>query len=115
MLIISRAIKQHSFCTLTSFDSVLISVTLSHKKISRNGQKCVTGDVTFTASNKVAYLVVNADATFANLTDQSDNDILTESALGGVTLSTGMIVSAKNSGMIKRVNVSSGSVLAIFA
>jgi len=89
-------------------------MTTTELQLSRNGQKCVTGDVTFTASDKVAYLVVNADAIFANLTDQSDNNILTESALTGVTLSTGMIVSAKNSGTIKRVNVSSGSVLAIF-
>jgi hypothetical protein len=89
-------------------------MTTTELQLSRNGQKCVTGDVTFTASDKVAYIVVNADATFSNLTDQSDNDILTESAIGGVTLSTGMIISAKNGGMIKRVNVSSGSVLAIF-
>lgn len=90
-------------------------MTTTELQLSRNGQKCVTGDVTFTASDKVAYLVVNADATFANLTDLGDTDILTESALGGVTLSTGMIISAKNNGYIKRVNVSSGSVLAIFA
>lgn len=90
-------------------------MTTTELQLSRNGQKCVTGDVTFTASDKVAYLVVNADATFANLTDLGDADILTESALGGVTLSTGMIISAKNNGYIKRVNVSSGSVLAIFA
>ena len=90
-------------------------MTTTELQLSRNGQKCVTGDVTFTAADKVAYLVVNADATFANLTDQSDNNVLTESALGGVTLSTGMIISAKNNGYIKRVNVSSGSVLAIFA
>ena len=90
-------------------------MTTTELQLSRNGQKCVTGDVTFTALDKVAYLVVNADATFANLTDLGDTDILTESALGGVTLSTGMIISAKNNGYIKRVNVSSGSVLAIFA
>ena len=89
-------------------------MTTTELQLSRNGQKCVTGDVTFTAADKVAYIVVNADATFSNLTDQADNNILTESALGGVTLSTGMIVSAKNGGMLKRVNVSSGSVLAIF-
>ena len=90
-------------------------MTTTELTLSRNGQKVVTGDVTFTAADKVAYIVVNADATFANLTDQSDNNVLTESALGGVTLSTGMIVSAKKGGMLKRVNVSSGSVLAIFA
>ncbi len=89
-------------------------MTTTELTLSRNGQKVVTGDVTFTAADKVAYLVVNADATFANLTDQSDNDVLTESALSGITLSTGMIISAKNGGMMKRVNVSTGSVLAIF-
>ncbi len=89
-------------------------MTTTELTLSRNGQKVVTGDVTFTAADKVAYIVVNADATFANLTDQSDNDVLTESALAGITLSTGMIVSAKNGGMMKRVNVSAGSVLAIF-
>jgi len=89
-------------------------MTTTELTLSRNGQKVVTGDITFTAADKVAYLVVNADATFANLTDQSDNDVLTESALSGITLSTGMIISAKNGGMMKRVNVSTGSVLAIF-
>ena len=89
-------------------------MTTTELTLSRNGQKVVTGDVTFTSADKVAYLVVNADATFANLTDQSDNDVLTESALSGITLSTGMIISAKNGGMMKRVNVSTGSVLAIF-
>lgn len=89
-------------------------MTTTELTLSRNGQKVVTGDVTFTAADKVAYIVVNSDATFANLTDQSDNDVLTESALSGITLSTGMIISAKNGGMMKRVNVSSGNVLAIF-
>lgn len=89
-------------------------MTTTELTLSRNGQKVVTGDVTFTAADKVAYIVVNADATFANITDQSDNNVLTESALAGITLSTGMIISAKNGGMIKRVNVSAGSVLAIF-
>ena len=90
-------------------------MTTTELQLSRNGQKYVSGDVTFTTSDKVAYLVVNEDATFSNLTDQSDNNVLTESALSGVTLSVGMIISAKNGGMLKRVNVSSGSVLAIFA
>ena len=89
-------------------------MTITELQLSRNGQKYVSGDVTFTASDKVAYLVVNENATFANLIDQSDNNVLTESALTGVTLSAGMIISAKNGGLMKRVNVSSGSVLAIF-
>jgi hypothetical protein len=89
-------------------------MTITELQLSRNGQKYVSGDVTFTASDKVAYLVVNEDATFSNLTDLSDNNVLTESALTGATLSAGMIISAKNGGLMKRVNVSSGSVLAIF-
>ena len=46
-------------------------MTTTELQLSRNGQKCVTGDVTFTANDKVAYIVVNADATFSNLTDQA--------------------------------------------
>ena len=90
-------------------------MTTQELQISRNGQYYVGGDVTFTAEQKVAYLVVNMEAVIANLTDQVDKDIIAQSNLSGKSLSTGIIIAPKGGSFIKRVNVTSGSVIAIFA
>ena len=90
-------------------------MTTQELQISRNGQYYVSGDVTFTAAQKVAYLVVNEAAVFANVTDQADTDIIAQSNICGVSLSAGVIIAPKGGTFIKRVNVTSGSVLAIFS
>jgi hypothetical protein len=90
-------------------------MTTQELQISRNGQYYVSGDVTFTATQKVAYLVVNEAAVFANLTDQADVNIITQSNITGVSLSAGIIIAPKGGSFFKRVNMSSGNVLAIFA
>jgi len=90
-------------------------MTTQELQISRNGQYYVSGDVTFTAAQQVAYLVVNMEAVIANLTDQADTDIIAQSNLSGKSLSPGIIVAPKGGSFIKRVNVTSGSVIAIFA
>ena len=90
-------------------------MTTQELQISRNGQYYVSGDVTFTAAQQVAYLVVNMEAVIANLTDQADTDIIAQSNLSGKSLSIGIIIAPKGGSFIKRVNVTSGSVLAIFA
>jgi hypothetical protein len=90
-------------------------MTTQELQISRNGQYYVSGDVTFTAAQEVAYLVVNEAAVFANLTDQADANLITQSNISGATLSAGVIIAPKGVSFIKRVNMTSGSVLAIFA
>jgi hypothetical protein len=90
-------------------------MTTLELQISRNGQYYVSGDVTFTAAQQVAYLVVNEAAVFANLTDQADVNIITQSNISGATLSVGIIISPKGGSFIKRVNMTSGSVIAVFA
>jgi len=90
-------------------------MTTQELQISRNGQYYVSGDVTFTAAQQVAYLVVNSAAVFANLTDQADVDIIAQSNISGATLATGIIIAPKGGSFFKRVNMTSGSVLAIFA
>jgi len=90
-------------------------MTTQELQISRNGQYYVSGDVTFTAAQQVAYLVVNEAAVFANLTDQADVNIITQSNISGATLSVGIIISPKGGSFIKRVNMTSGSVIAVFA
>ena len=90
-------------------------MTTQELQISRNGQYYVSGDVTFTASQQVAYLVVNEAAVFANLTDQADVNIITQSNISGATLSAGIIIAPKGGSFLKRVNMTSGSVIAVFA
>ena len=90
-------------------------MTTQELQISRNGQYYVSGDVTFTAAQEVAYLVVNEAAVFANLTDQADANLITQSNISGATLSAGIIIAPKGGSFIKRVNMTSGSVIAIFA
>ena len=90
-------------------------MTTQELQISRNGQYYVSGDVTFTAAQQVAYLVVNEAAVFANLTDQADVNIITQSNISGATLSAGIIIAPKGGSFFKRVNMTSGSVVAIFA
>jgi len=90
-------------------------MTTQELQISRNGQYYVSGDVTFTAAQKVAYLVVNSAAVFANLTDQAEVNIITQSNITGATLSAGIIIAPKGGSFFKRVNMTSGSVVAIFA
>jgi len=90
-------------------------MTTLELQISRNGQYYVSGDVTFTADQQVAYLVVNEAAVFANLTDQANVDIITQSNISGATLSAGIIIAPKGGSFFKRVNMTSGSVIAVFA
>jgi len=90
-------------------------MTTQELQISRNGQYYVSGDVTFTAAQKVAYLVVNSAAVFANLTDQAEVNIITQSNITGATLSAGIIIAPKGGSFFKRVNMTSGSVVAVFA
>tara|TARA_R110000823_G_scaffold110527_1_gene230511 strand:- start:90 stop:362 length:273 start_codon:yes stop_codon:yes gene_type:complete len=90
-------------------------MTTQELQISRNGQYFVSGDVTFTAAQKVAYLVVNSAAVFANLTDQAEVNIITQSNITGATLSAGIIIAPKGGSFFKRVNMTSGSVVAVFA
>ncbi len=90
-------------------------MTTQELQISRNGQYYVSGDVTFTAAQKVAYLVVNSAAVFANLTDQAEVNIITQSNIAGATLSAGIIIAPKGGSFFKRVNMTSGSVVAVFA
>tara|TARA_R110000737_G_C14268094_1_gene429864 strand:- start:51 stop:323 length:273 start_codon:yes stop_codon:yes gene_type:complete len=90
-------------------------MTTTELLISRNGQFFVDGDTTFTAAQKVAYIVVADDAVFTNLTDQADANLITQSGISGKTITKGMIISAKGGSYIKRVNVSTGSVIAVFA
>ncbi len=90
-------------------------MTTQELQISRNGQYFVSGDVTFTAAQKVAYLVVNSAAVFANLTDQAEVNIITQSNIAGATLSAGIIIAPKGGSFFKRVNMTSGSVVAVFA
>ena len=90
-------------------------MTTQELQISRNGQYYVSGDVTFTAAQKVAYLVVNSAAVFSNLTDQADVNIITQSNISGASLSAGIIIAPKGGSFIKRVNMTSGSVIAVFA
>jgi hypothetical protein len=90
-------------------------MTTQELQISRNGQYFVSGDVTFTAAQQVAYLVVNSAAVFANLTDQADVDLIAQSNISGASLSAGIIIAPKGGSFIKRVNMTSGSVIAVFA
>lgn len=90
-------------------------MTTQELQISRNGQYYVSGDVTFTAAQQVAYLVVNSAAVFANLTDQAEVNIITQSNIAGATLSAGIIIAPKGGSFFKRVNMTSGSVVAVFA
>jgi len=90
-------------------------MTTLELQISRNGQYYVSGDVTFTDAQQVAYLVVNEAAVFANLTDQADVNIITQSNISGATLSAGIIIAPKGGSFFKRVNMTSGSVIAVFA
>ena len=90
-------------------------MTTQELQISRNGQYYVSGDVTFTAAQQVAYLVVNEAAVFANLTDQADVNIITQSNIAAKSLSAGIIIAPKGGSFFKRVNMTSGSVIAIFA
>ena len=90
-------------------------MTTQELQISRNGQYYVSGDVTFTAAQQVTYLVVNSAAVFANLTDQAEVNIITQSNIAGATLSAGIIIAPKGGSFFKRVNMTSGSVVAVFA
>jgi hypothetical protein len=64
-------------------------MTTQELQISRNGQYYVSGDVTFTAAQQVAYLVVNEAAVFANLTDQADVNIIAQSNISGASFICG--------------------------
>jgi hypothetical protein len=90
-------------------------MTTTELLISRNGQYFVDGDTTFTAAQKVAFIVVNEDAILTNFTSQSDADLVAQSGISAKTITKGMILAAKNGEYIKRVNVSSGSIIAVFA
>jgi len=76
-------------------------MTTQELQISRNGQYYVSGDVTFTAAQQVAYLVVNEAAVFANLTDQADVDLIAQSNISGASLSAGVLSLQKAALLLK--------------
>ena len=57
------------------------------------------------------FIVVNAAATFTNLTGTGGEDLLTAYAMSGKSVSAGIVISGRNGGKITEVTPSVGSVI----
>jgi hypothetical protein len=89
-------------------------MTQSELQLSKGGQYYVASAKTFTAADKISYLVVNAAATFSAITDTDGNNVLTQSNLtSSVELKTGMIISAQSGAYLAQVTPASGDCFAV--
>lgn len=89
-----------------------MAITLENL-VGMEGGLYTDGTVAATSSDNYQFLVVNEDAIFTTLTDQDDTDIVAEWAIGGKTITKGMIIAPKGEKAFKSVVVASGSVLLI--
>jgi hypothetical protein len=89
-------------------------MTQEELQLSKGGQYYVSSAKTFTAADKISYLVVNANATFSAITDTDGNNVLTQSNLtSSVELKTGMIIAAQSGAYLAQVTPASGDCFCI--
>tara|TARA_R110000822_G_scaffold14631_6_gene51264 strand:+ start:933 stop:1211 length:279 start_codon:yes stop_codon:yes gene_type:complete len=89
-------------------------MTQEELQLSMGGQYYVSAAKTFTAADKIAYLVINADAKFSALTDTDDNNVLTDSNLtSSVQIKSGMLLGVKSGAYFKQVTPTEGDCFGI--
>lgn len=71
-----------------------------------------TAHTSLTSKNIVA-LWINDDAVFTTLTDEDDNNIITQANLAGRTVGKGALIGCKGGKRFKAVTMSSGSAIGI--
>ena len=90
-------------------------MTPTELQISRDGQTVVTGSKTFTAEDRVVFLVTDEGTTFSTCKDVDGNSLMTEGFTSSYAWGAGKIISVRNQGLIGEINVTAGGVQAIHA
>jgi hypothetical protein len=88
-------------------------MTTTELTISRNGQRVITGTKTFTAADKIVFLVTDEGTTFSTCEDVDGNSLMVEDFTSAYEWGAGKIISADNQGLIGSIVVTAGGVQAI--